>query len=80
MKVDSPFHAAVLAGHMEAVRAFIEQTAARRDGLPRVRGDDEGADALHRDRLAALAGRPDVYRFWRCRMVWGAVRGKKRPL
>ena len=69
-----PFHVAVLAGHLEVVRAFIEHNPRPRRGLfylPRVpRRDDEflvetknASTVFTAIELAALAGRPDVYRF-----------------
>ena len=81
-----PFHVAVLAGHMEVVRAFIEhRPAARRDGSYReflVETTKNASTPFTAIELAALAGRPDVYRFLAGLQngLGGHVRGKKRPL
>ena len=82
-----PFHVAVLAGHIEVVRAFIEhRPAARRDGCYReflVETTKNASTPFTAIELAALAGRPDVYRFLAgLQNGLGASnsRGKKRPL
>ena len=82
-----PFHVAVLAGHLEVVRAFIEhRPAARRDGCYReflVETTKNASTPFTAIELAALAGRPDVYRFLAgLQNGLGASnsRGKKRPL
>ena len=81
-----PFHVAVLAGHLEVVRAFIEhRPAARRDGSYReflVETTKNASTPFTAIELAALAGRPDVYRFLAGLQngLGGHVRGKKRPL
>ena len=82
-----PFHVAVLAGHIEVVRAFIEhRPAARRDGCYReflVETTKNASTPFTAIELAALAGRPDVYRFLaglQNGLGGSNSRGKKRPL
>ena len=82
-----PFHVAVLAGHVEVVRAFIEhRPAARRDGCYReflVETTKNASTPFTAIELAALAGRPDVYRFLaglQNGLGGSNSRGKKRPL
>ena len=80
-----PFHVAVLAGHMEVVRAFIEHNP-RRDGNYReflVETTKNASTVFTAIELAALAGRPDVYRFLaglQNGLGGSNSRGKKRPL
>ena len=58
-----PFHVAVLAGHMEVVRAFIEHRPRGNYREFLVETTKNASTPFTAIELAALAGRPDVYRF-----------------